>query len=62
MEDIDDFYSRIYVNCNTYPEEPFALVWKSRQQKEDLGKYFKPEKWDIPTVKNYLRYLKTGDT
>ena len=60
MESIDTFYDRIYVNLNTYPQEPFVLVWPSKSAKEDRDAK-KPETWDLQTCKNYIQFIESGD-
>jgi hypothetical protein len=59
-ETVDDFFDRIWVNFNTYPAESYALVWKSKNLKQDLNSKIKPEKMSIESVREYIKYLEDG--
>ena len=65
-ETLEEFYDRSYANLAAYP--PHVLVWKSKSQKEKIQvpsentvrtrKDNLPEKWDMETTENYLKWLK----
>jgi hypothetical protein len=60
MESLENFLSRIYYSG---PKE-IVLVFKSKKAVMDTKTPFaknKPEKWDLPTFRAYLLWLKNNE-